>query len=1176
MWARLGTGSTRFGRGALLTSTAVGALSLAAPAFAACDIAAAPNTVSCAANTATTDTTNNDAGTVSSIDRLQEFSTGGNVTGSIAGGVTIGGYGLTVRTSEAGPGIAFTNNGSVNQTTSPAGGSGSLGLFTAGGAITYNSANGATISGVATSALALFQGSSGANGDLTAHVNGDVANVAALAAATGVFFANYGTGRIVLDGTGDIRGGTGIEVHALNATGDADITVSGSGNISFNQSGGEGILVQKAADTGTVTIDRTGTIIGVGAGSAGTGITVSSAGSGGTFITGVGAISNVRYGISAFGFDNFTVTPGGSISASNTAIYAQLVGSGAITITSAFDLTGGSTGITVTAQQGTQNVTVTGGTISATAAGVRLYGNGTGLITFGMSGGTIFASTGVGVSMDQSDTGSIVFNQTGGSIGLVGTPTATNGIYARARTGGTVDVTAGTVYATGTAIWAQVVSGGTAHVVANGPVNSVNGSAIETSAATGNTTIINNGALTAGTASAGVVRATSTTGAISITNNAAGSIASNLASPETQLAVLTSGGATTIVNAGALTGRMTLASATNSVTNSGTWNTAGANDFGTGTTTVSNSGTINLGIGTSFTGGSLNVTNTAAGQIVGPLNISTGNWANNGVITGDVTVNGGVLGGTGTIVGTTMVNNGGILAPGNSIGTLHVSGNVNFAPGGVYQVEVSSAAADRTVATGTATLTGGTVQVIQIGAGFTVGQSQTILTAAGGLGGTTFAGLTSGALNAHLGYDANNVYLVVDSIGLTNVLPNGTVNQRNVAAGIDTAMNGGAGAGGFAPVLTLTGAALGNALNHLSGEVATGGTSMAFQTTDRFLALLTGPFGGALNNNGAASGQARGFAAEGELPPDVAAAYAAVTPKDELPAKARANSPAFTQRWNVWGAAYGGAARANGDSLIVGSHDVSARTYGVAAGADYRVSADTILGFATGGGGTGWGLSNGLGSGRGDVFQLGAYGMHRHGAAYVTAALSYAWHGMTTDRSVTVAGLDRLTASFNAQSLGGRIESGYRFAWSFGGITPYAALQAQAFHTPSFSETAASGSNAFALSYNAKTASTLRTELGGWFDSTMAAGPNAVLTLRARAAWVHDSNTDRNINAVFQTLPGASFTVNGASAAKDAALLSLGSDLRLANNVSLGLKFDSEVAQGSRSFAGQGIVRYAW
>jgi hypothetical protein len=41
------------------------------------------------------------------------------------------------------------------------------------------------------------------------------------------------------------------------------------------------------------------------------------------------------------------------------------------------------------------------------------------------------------------------------------------------------------------------------------------------------------------------------------------------------------------------------------------------------------------------------------------------------------------------------------------------------------------------------------------------------------------------------------------------------------------------------------------------------------------------------------------------------------------------------------------------------------------------------------------------------------------------------------------------------------------------------------------------------------------------------------------AAWpgaAHDFNTDRNIAATFQTLPGASFVVNGAAQAHDAAL----------------------------------------
>jgi hypothetical protein len=48
---------------------------------------------------------------------------------------------------------------------------------------------------------------------------------------------------------------------------------------------------------------------------------------------------------------------------------------------------------------------------------------------------------------------------------------------------------------------------------------------------------------------------------------------------------------------------------------------------------------------------------------------------------------------------------------------------------------------------------------------------------------------------------------------------------------------------------------------------------------------------------------------------------------------------------------------------------------------------------------------------------------------------------MSTDR-FAFAG-DHLTASFNAQSFSGRVESGYRFMTYYGGLTPYAAIQSQ-------------------------------------------------------------------------------------------------------------------------------------
>jgi uncharacterized protein with beta-barrel porin domain len=46
--------------------------------------------------------------------------------------------------------------------------------------------------------------------------------------------------------------------------------------------------------------------------------------------------------------------------------------------------------------------------------------------------------------------------------------------------------------------------------------------------------------------------------------------------------------------------------------------------------------------------------------------------------------------------------------------------------------------------------------------------------------------------------------------------------------------------------------------------------------------------------------------------------------------------------------------------------------------------------------------------------------------------------------------------------------------------------------------------------------------------------------------------------------------------AKDSALVSVGTELRLVNGVSLLGKFDGEFANHSSTYAGTGTVRYAW
>jgi len=106
-------------------------------------------------------------------------------------------------------------------------------------------------------------------------------------------------------------------------------------------------------------------------------------------------------------------------------------------------------------------------------------------------------------------------------------------------------------------------------------------------------------------------------------------------------------------------------------------------------------------------------------------------------------------------------------------------------------------------------------------------------------------------------------------------------------------------------------------------------------------------------------------------------------------------------------------------------------------------------------------------------------------------------------------------------------------------------------------------------------ASDTRSELGARFDDlTMLSG--MPLVLRSRLAWAHDWVSNPAIGAVFQALPGAAFTVNGAAPPKDSSLTTAGFELRPAPNWSLGAKFEGEFAPRSQTYAGTGTLRYTW
>jgi autotransporter-associated beta strand protein len=527
---------------------------------------------------------------------------------------------------------------------------------------------------------------------------------------------------------------------------------------------------------------------------------------------------------------------------------------------------------------------------------------------------------------------------------------------------------------------------------------------------------------------------------------------------------------------------------------------------------------------------------------------------------------GAALSGSGT-VGAMVVNNGAIFAPGNGTAgsSIAVSGSLALQSGAVYLVQVNPSTASFASVSGAAALGGATVDAM-FASGSYISKRYTILTASAGINGSfgslVTTGLPSSIKSAGLSYDANNVYL---NVALSFALPSGlNGNQQSVAGAVTNFFNANGGIAAVYAGLTPAG------LTQASGEEATGTQQATSAAMGQFVGLLTDPFTQQNGGPGSAS-VAVGFTEE-----DQASAYAARMRTDAFAMVSKAPPQTFVQRWSVWAAGFGGSQTTDGNAAT-GSNNATSRIAGTAVGADYRLSPTTLLGFALAGGGTSFGV-NGLGSGRSDLFQAGAYLRHANGPSYISAALGYGWQNVTTDRTVTIAGTDRLRAAFDANAYSGRIEGGYRFVtpWIGGiGLTPYGAAQFTTIDLPAYAEQVVSGSAAFALSYAAKSVTDTRTELGLRSDKSFAV-QDGVLTLRGRLAWAHDFNPDRSIGTTFQALPGASFVVNGAAQASDSALTTASVEMNWLNGWSAAASFEGEFSNVTRSYAGKGSVRYAW
>ncbi|TFV73198.1 autotransporter domain-containing protein [Bradyrhizobium frederickii] len=1001
-----------------------------------------------------------------------------------------------------------------------------------------------------------------------------------LSATGGLTIQNGATLSDSVGALGRFLGATGtatVDGAGSSWSNSADLSVgySGAGTLTIRNGGAvgnqSGHVGRGAGATGTVTVDGAGSTwtnhIALYVGNSGTGtLTIQN---GGTVSNGADAFIGVNSGATG----SVTVDGAGSTWTDTGNLYVGQTGTGVLTIRNGGAVSNGADGHIGANSGATGTVTVTGAGSSWTNSGTVSIGEaGNGTLTIASGGAVsnttakIGANVGATGTATVTGTGSSWTNSGSLSVGQDGTGTLTiagggavsntvGAIAANAGSTGSVTVTgAGSSWTNSSNFYVGQNGTGTLTIADGGAVSSLIGIIGAALGTTGTVTVT--GAGSSWTTSLAMDVGLSGTGVLTVANGAVVSASSvtlgNLAFSVGTLNIGAASGQTAVAPGALNTPLVRFRTGTGYIVFNHT-----ASNYIFAPVISGSFGTVTVEAGTTIF--------TAASNYTGATTVNGGTLAVNGSIVSSTTVNsGGTLSGIG-MVGSVTVNSGGRLAPGSGApgSVLTISGSLAMQSGALYLVQLGSVTASRADVSGTATLTGAGVQV-RLAPGSTVAKQSTILHAAGGLGGTTFAGASATNFVASLSYTPTDVLL-----NLSAALGAGTglnVNQQNVADVLNNAFNGGGALpANFASIFGLTGGNLGTALSQLSGEPATGAQQGTFQFMGQFLGLMLDPSTGGRDGAGRT---ALGFAPErAAVPDDIALAYAKATktPLDKAPS-------VFEPRWNVWASGFGGTGKTNGDAVI-GSHDITAQVAGGAAGLDYHLTRDAMVGFALAGGGTRWDLAQGLGGGKSDAFQGGVYAAVRSGPAYVAASLAAASHWVSTDRFAAFG--DHLTARFNAQSYGGRIEGGHRVVTSLAGITPYAALQAQSFRTPAYSETDLTGAG-FGLAYTARSATDTRGELGARFDRAMLVAPDTALTLRGRLAYAHDWVSDPALSAVFQTLPGASFVVNGATPAKDNALISAGADLHLARGITLSAKLDGTFAERAQTYAGTGTLRYRW
>lgn len=527
--------------------------------------------------------------------------------------------------------------------------------------------------------------------------------------------------------------------------------------------------------------------------------------------------------------------------------------------------------------------------------------------------------------------------------------------------------------------------------------------------------------------------------------------------------------------------------------------------------------------------GLLNLTGTHT--YTGTTTVNGGTLSVNGSIANSTTTvnSSGTLGGTGT-VGDVFIN-GGTFAPGNSIGTINVSGNVDFTGNGQYDVEVDAAGNnDKIIASGSATLTSGVVNVIAATGTYANATDYTILTATGGLGGTTFDSVNTNLafLTPTLSYDANNVFLRLtrNDVSFNDVAS--TRNQRAVATTIDNNTNQLTELVSQFTPLSSTDAQ--QAFDSVSGVQHSNNQIITRSVSSQFNQLL-------LNQSSQS--------ASGSL------AFNNQYPASGMNSGSASNSP---QQRGWWAQGFGSF------NEIDDTHNASGadfNTSGLALGIDADWH-DMVIGVA--GSYARTDVDAYQSDSTIDSYQAAIYGSWKAEEVYLNASLGLGLHRVDASRKVIIgSSVSTAKADYDSIDVNGSIESGKDFAISaHTTLTPFAGVTYIHNSREDFKEKGAGAAN---LNVDRESDESLLTAVGLRLSHDIHMKDDRILTPVASIAYVHEHmDSLSQLDASFNGVPSASFVIDSPDLDKNRLQLELGLSGQLSEKTRLTVGYYGEYA----------------